>query len=336
MQSRRRQILTNIALALASAFCAGAALAQEASLPPGIVAAQGGAQVTLQDIDAFAAKIPPENRAGFFDSPKRIQSTIMGLLLNKQLAAQARAEKLDQDALVQRRIELATDDTLADAQIAHHKASLKLPDFAELAHEYYLAHKDEFVAPGEVDVEHVLVSNKDRSDDEAKSRIGEVEAAARAHPQQFDKLVEKYSDDPSKNENHGLIKGANSANMAAPFAKAAEALKKPGDISPIVKTQFGYHVLKLVAHSPDKQKSFDEIRTGLVDKLRNDWIDQRMAQYTGDLRGKPLQASPDLVASLRTRFLPPGTVTPHEVQEAAEKLEAQKQAAEKKAEEAKH
>ena len=98
-----------------------------------------------------------------------------------------------------------------------------------------------------------------------------------------------------------------------PFA-ALSALKKPGDISPIVKTVFGYHVLKLVAHNPDKQKSFDEIRAGLVEKLRNDWITQRMAQYTGDLRGKPLQASPDLVASLRTRYLPPGTVTPQAAQ----------------------
>jgi peptidyl-prolyl cis-trans isomerase C len=306
---------------------AGAAMAQNTTLPPGVVAEQNGAQVTLQDIDAFAAKIPEQNRAGFFDSPKRIESTIMSLLLKKQLATQARAEKLDQDAGIQREIQLATEDTLASAQLEHHKAALKLPDFDELAREYYLAHKDEFIALGDVQVKHVLVSTKDRGDDEAKSRIGEVEASARAHPDQFDALVEKYSDDPSKADNHGLIDDAASSKMAGPFAKAAAALKKPGDVSPVVKTVFGYHVLKLVSHKPDKQKTFDEIRAGLVEKLRKDWVDQRMAQYTGDLRGKPLQASPDLVASLRTRFLPVGMQTPEMAQKAASEA-ADKQAAE--------
>lgn len=327
MQIRSRIIWVSSAIAAACLISAGAALAQNATLPPGVVAAQNGVQVTLQDIDAYAARMPEKDRGGFFDSPKRIQGTIMSLLLKKQLAAQARAEKLDQNAQVQRRIEQATDDALASVQIEHYRDSLKLPDFAELAHEYYLSHKSEFVTPGEVDVEHVLVSNKDRSDDEAKARIGEVEASARAHPAQFDKLVEKYSDDPSKKDNHGLIENANSGNMAAPFAKAAEALRKPGDISPIVKTEFGYHVLKLVAHKPDKQKSFDEIRAGLVGKLRNDWIDQRMAQYTGDLRGKPLDANPDLVASLRTRFLPADTMTPEQAEKAAAAEAATRKAA---------
>jgi peptidyl-prolyl cis-trans isomerase C len=328
MNSTSRHVWTGTACALAGWLLAGAsAVAQNATLAPGVVAEQGGAQVTLQDIDAFAARIPEKERAGFFDSPKRIEGTIMGLLLKKQLATQARAEKLDQDAGIQREIQLATEDTLASAQIEHYKAGLKLPDFDQLAREYYLSHKNEFVAAGVVQVKHVLVSNKDRSDDEAKARIGEVEAAARAHPDQFDALVEKYSDDPSKKDNHGLIDDAGPGKVVAPFARAAEALKNPGDVSPIVKTKFGYHVLKLVAHQPDRQKSFDEIRGPLVQKLRSDWVDQRMAQYTGDLRGKPLNASPDLVASLRTRFLPAGTLTPEMAQKAADEA-AQKKAAE--------
>lgn len=304
----------------------GAAVAQDNSLPPGVVAEQNGVQVTLQDIDAFAARIPEKDRGGFFDSPKRIESTILGLLLKKQLTAQARAEKLDADPAVQRRVDLSTEEVLAAVQLEHYKDTLKQPDFSELAREYYLAHKDEFVETGEVDVKHVLVSTKDRGEDEAKARIGKVEAAARANPDTFDKLVDEYSDDPSKADNHGLIEHAESGNMAPPFATAAVALTKVGQVSPIVKTEFGYHVLKLVRHKPDRQKSFDEIKTALIEKLRGDWVDQQMAQYTGDLRGKPLQASPDLVASLRTRFLAPGTVTPEMAQRAAEEAAAKNKA----------
>ena len=189
---------------------ASAAFAQGsgASLPPGIVARQGGVEVSLQDIDAYAQKIPEKDRAGFFDSPKRIEGVIMNLLLQRQLAAEARAAKLDQDPAVQLQIQQATDDTLARVDTDRFRKGLKQPDFDALAHEYYLSHKDEFTVPGVVDVKHVLVSDKDRSADEAKARIGEVEAAAKAHPDQFDALIEKYSDDPSKKDNHGLIEDA--------------------------------------------------------------------------------------------------------------------------------
>ena len=84
MNSTSRHVLAGMTFALAGGLLLGAsAMAQNATLAPGVVAEQNGAQVTLQDIDAYAAKIPEKDRAGFFDSPKRIESTIMGLLLKK-------------------------------------------------------------------------------------------------------------------------------------------------------------------------------------------------------------------------------------------------------------
>ncbi|MDR3389257.1 MAG: peptidylprolyl isomerase [Rudaea sp.] len=304
--------LIRVLCANALIFSAALAVAQESDLPPGVIARQGDAVVSLQDIDAYAQKIPETDRVGFFDNPKRIESVIMNLLLQKQLAAEARRDKLDLDPAVQQQIQQSTDDTLARVAMDHYRKTLKLPDFDELAHEYYLTHKDEFVVHGAVDVKHVLVSIKERSEAEAKARVGEVEATARAHPEQFDALVEKYSDDPSKTDNHGLIEDAASGNMAPPFAQAADALKKPGDISPITKTEYGFHVLKLVARKPDTQRSFDEIHTALVEKLRSDYIVKQSDNHNSQLRGKPLDANPDLVASVRTRFLPAGGKLPSE------------------------
>ncbi len=322
----RAQVLA--AVFLASTASAALAQGNTNDLPPGVVASQGGVQVSLQDIDAYAAKIPEKDRGGFFDSPKRIENVIMGLLLKKQLAAEARAAKLDAEPDVQAQIRQATDDTLARVDLEHFRKNLKLPDFGELAHEYYLSHPDEYIVRGEIDVKHVLVSTKDRSKAEAQSRIDEVEATAKAHPDQFDALLEKYSDDPSKKDNHGLIENATSGKMVERFAKAAEALKKPGDISPVVESSFGYHVLKLISRKPDTKRSFEDVRPALVEKLRNDWIDQQVAEHTGAMRGNKLDASPDLVASLRTRFLPPGAVTPEQAQRAADEAAAKKKAAE--------
>ena len=313
------------------ALCVFASLAMTAhaqqALPDDVIAQQGGAMVTMQDIDAYAQRIPENDRPGFFDSPKRIESVIMSLLLQKQLAGEARAAKLDQDPGVQAQIRLATDDTLARAANEQYRKGLKFPDFAQLANEYYLSHKAEFAVRGAVDVKHVLVSSKERDDAAAKARINEVEAAARAHPEQFDALVEKYSDDPSKADNHGLIADAASGKTVGQFSDAAKALKKPGEISPVVKTEFGYHVLKLIERKPDTQRTFAEVKDGLMEKLRNDFIEREGKDHTNKLRGNKLDANPDLVASIRTRFLPAGAKLPSEIAE-----EANEEARRKKAE----
>lgn len=322
----RKQALAIAASLLALAASGAAAQDNGSNLPPGMIARQGNAQVSLQDIDAYAQKIPEKDRAGFFDSPKRIQGVIMNLLLQRQLAAEARTARLDADPLVTLEIQQATEEALARADLEHFRQGLKLPDFTNLAQEYYASHKDEFVTHGVVNVKHVLVSTKDRSEAEAKARIGEVEAAAKAHPDQFDALVEKYSDDPSKDKNHGLIEDGASSKMAPPFAQAAAALKKPGEISPITKTQFGFHVLKLVERKPDTQKTFAEVRTDLIEKLRKDYVEKQSADHVAQLRSISLDANPDLIASLRTRFLPPGAVLPEDADKAAAEAAAKKRA----------
>lgn len=322
----------------AGALCTGAAAFAQALPEQDVVASQGGATVTLKDIDAYAQKIPEADRAGFFDNPKRIETVIMTLLLTKQLAAEARTQKIDQDPSVQLQMAQSADDALARADMDHFRKGLTLPSFDNLAKEYYVAHKSEFVQPGEIDVKHVLVSNKERGDDAAKARIGEVEAAAKTHPEQFDELVEKYSDDPSKSDNHGLMVDAGSEKYVPPFVEAAKALKKPGEISPVVKTQYGYHVLKLVERKADVQHTFAESREALIQKLRNEHIERLVTDHMAEKRNQPLDANADLVASIRTRFLPAGQKLPSEAAAEANAAAMQKavEAEQKKQADGKH
>lgn len=301
------------AIACATILIVQSVLADESKpLKPNVVAVQEGVEVTLQDVDAEAANIPEKDRPGFFDSPKRIESTVMGILQKKEMAAQARAQHLDRDPAVKAQIDAAITATLAKAQIDHYRDSLKLPDFDALSTEYYLGHKDEFVEKGKVEVQHVLVGTKDtgRGDADAKALINKIEADAKSHPDRFDDLVEKYSDDPSKSKNSGHINNATSSKLAPPFANAAEHLQTPDEISPIVKTEFGYHVLKLIKRTPDRQLDFEQVHDRIVARLRANYIEQQMTQYTNEFRGKPLQANPDVVASLRTRYAPKGYVSP--------------------------
>ncbi|MGA9342970.1 MAG: peptidylprolyl isomerase, partial [Rhodanobacteraceae bacterium] len=275
-----------------------------------VVVSQGGVSLTLGDVDAYAANIPEDKRAGFFNNPERIQTMLTGLLVQKQLAVEARKLDLEKDPAVARQIQLATDEVLARDRMVRFRKDIKLPDFDELAREEYLGHKDKYVEHGRIDVKHVLVSTKKHSDDEARTLAQSIEAKAREHPDQFDGLVEEYSEDPGKSDNHGLMTDVGSGRYDPAFAAAAAALKKPGDISQIVKTPYGFHVLKLISRAPDRQETFAEVKDQIIAKLRSDYVDKSVRNHSAELRSRKLDANPDLVASLRTRYAEKPQATP--------------------------
>lgn len=299
---------TFLAFMLAAVFASSAAIA-DAPVGSTVVASQGGVSVTLEDLDAFAAGIPDDKRAGFFDSPTRTENILSQLLVQKQLAQEARAEGMDKDPLVQRRMELASDEALSKARMQKLRADLVIPDFTQLAKEQFIGHKADYLIKGHVDVKHVLIALKTRSEDEAKKLAETVRAEAAAHPDQFDALVEKYSEDPSKDQNHGLMVDAGNDKYVREFSSAAAALTKKGEISPIVKTDFGYHVLMLVERTQDKKPAFDDVKEQIVAKLRSEYIDKQVKGHGDELRNRPLDANAELIASLRARYGTVGAAT---------------------------
>ena len=302
-----RQLVCGLLLVAASTFYVAVATSTGAD-GLAVVASQGGAKVTLADLDAFAAHIPNRDRAHFFDNPQRIQTLISNMLIQKQLAAQAREAGLDSDPDVIKAVDSAKEAALSQAGMVRFKATLKIPDFSELAEEKYVAHKDDYAVPAVVSVKHVLISTKARSETEAKTLAAQVETQARKDPSQFDALVAKYSDDPNKSSDQGLIAHFGGDRYEARFTAAAMALGKPGDISPVVKTSFGFHVLKLIAKTPAQPKTFDEVRDQIEASLREKYVEKSMKEHVDILRNKLIDADPDLVASLRTRYASPSTL----------------------------
>lgn len=267
-----------------------------------VVAKQGSAVVTLSDIDAFAKKINEKQRAGFFDNPQRLETLISNLLVQRQLAAEAEKAGLDKDPSVEAQVKLATEEVLSKNLMERLRSDVKLPNFDQLAREEYLGHKEKYVKRGTLDVKHILISTDKHTDAQAKELADQVRNEALAHPDQFDTLVEKYSEDHSKAQNHGLMADARSNHYVTPFSSAASALKVPGEISPVIKTQFGYHILKLVARTSDEPQSFEKVRASIVGQLRSSYLEKAVSDHVDQLRNQHIDANPDVVASLRDRY----------------------------------
>ena len=275
-----------------------------------VVASQGGSQLTLADIDAYVQRIPETDRAGFMNSPKRIEMTIINLLAQKQLAAEAEKGNLDKDPMVQRQLELARAETLARVRSQQFARDLKTPDFTNQAREQFLAHKADYVLHGNIEVQHVLISTTDHEKEDAHKIALDVEKQAKANPADFDKLVEKYSEDKSKADNKGVMKDAGSKNYVERFSQAARELKKPNDISPVILTQFGYHVLKLIKREPDVTPTYEQVADEIKAKLATDWHEAQVRGRTDEIRSRAMDANPDAVASLRERYMTAGAKLP--------------------------
>lgn len=267
-----------------------------------VVATQGEASVTLADIDAFSARMPEKDRAPFFNSPQRIEALITNLLQQKQLAAEARKDGLDRDPGIKAQIDLATDDVLGKARMEQVRKDVKIPNLEQMAKEDYIAHKEKYRTAATLDVMHVLIGTKTRSEEEAKQLAEQVDKEAKADPAHFDSLVEKYSDDPSKVANNGLMTGVENGGYAPEFVAASKGLAAVGDVSAPVKTRFGYHVIKLVKRAPAHQRSFDEVKDEILARLRREYVEKYVKNYADGIRNRPMDANADVVASLRARF----------------------------------
>jgi peptidyl-prolyl cis-trans isomerase D len=114
---------------------------------------------------------------------------------------------------------------------------------------------------------HILVeSGKD--DAAALAKAGKLADEARAGAD-FAVLATKNSDDPGSKGQGGDLGWATRESFVGPFADALFAMQ-PGEIKGPVKTQFGYHVIKLEGIEPGAQRSFEDVRAELESDYRRD------------------------------------------------------------------
>jgi len=111
----------------------------------------------------------------------------------------------------------------------------------------------------------------------AKAKAEEVLAQAKKSPDSFAELAKKYSQDPGSAVKGGDLDYFTRGAMTKPFEDAAFALK-PGEISGIVESEFGFHIIKLTDVKSPKQKTFEEMRPELEAELKKQQAQKKFAE----------------------------------------------------------
>jgi peptidyl-prolyl cis-trans isomerase D len=143
----------------------------------------------------------------------------------------------------------------------------------------YEKSKDSYVEPEKRRGRHVLIQVGEGKDDAAARRKADEVLAKANGGEDFAELAKKNSDDTGSAQNGGDLGWAERGYFVPEFADALFGMK-PGEIRGPVKTQFGYHVIKLEEVQTGKVRTFEEVRGELESQLRRD----RAANSFGDLQ----------------------------------------------------
>jgi peptidyl-prolyl cis-trans isomerase C len=279
-----------------------AAKPDELGLSQEVFATQGEVILTEAELDAAISRIPVEFRLQYIRSGDRMDQLVSNLLRNKVIAAAAEDEKFEQSPVVQGRMALAAEKELAEAWIQRKLETVPKGDYETLAHEYYLANPERYMAPATLDVSHILISSEKRSADEALQLVTELRKQALEDPSRFDPLVMEFSEDPSKNANAGRFPSMTEGQMVKEFEAAAFALDTPGEISEPVKTSYGYHLIRLNAKRPEEARPFEEVKPVIVENVRKRYLEEYRVRYIKSLLTEPVEVKEDAVESMVRRY----------------------------------
>lgn len=125
--------------------------------------------------------------------------------------------------------------------------------------------------PGEARVSHLLIrvdTSLADSEVNARRKITEIHQELNRQPDQWKELVQNFSEDPGTRSNSGLLPWFGVGAIVPEFENSAFSLRKKGDISPPVRTDFGYHLIRLEETKPIAP--FDELAPTLKSRVLRD------------------------------------------------------------------
>ena len=133
--------------------------------------------------------------------------------------------------------------------------------------DYYDQHLDQYRTAERRQVAHILIADKDAAaaQKHAETLLTELKAGA-----DFAKLASANSTDTLSARKGGVLDWFEKGVMDPEFDKAAFALAKTGELSPVVKSQFGYHIIKLLGIQPEAVKPFEQVKQDVEGKLREE------------------------------------------------------------------
>ena len=205
-----------------------------------------------------------------FPSPEAFQQQMTKVGISREQMVKDIEQQLKVTALVKEAL-VAVETTVTDEEVS----------------QFYQGNPDSFQSPEQVRAQHILlkVNANDAPEIKSQKRLelaglgGKIQNGA-----DFSKIAGEHSECPSK-EQGGDLGFFERGSMVKPFEEAAFTLKV-GEVSDIVETQFGYHLIKITDRKEARTVPLEEAREAIENYLKNTKEQEAVSSYIGTLREK--------------------------------------------------
>jgi peptidyl-prolyl cis-trans isomerase D len=199
------------------------------------------------------------------------------------------------------RSQVTTSDQDVAAYFDAHKADFKIPEKRKIKYllidvdalrakvvvpesdvrRAYDDNIDQYSTPEQIRASHILLKTEGKDDAAVKAKAEDVLKQAKAGAD-FGELAKKYSEDESNAKNGGDLDYFGHGKMVPEFDAVAFTLQ-PGQISDVVKSPFGYHIIKLTDKKPGTTRPFAELRQQLTDQIAYERAQTQAAELSATL-----------------------------------------------------
>ena len=231
------------------------------------------------DLDRILASQPPGVQKHFQDDPQQRAGLVREILLKKAVVAKARKEGFDRRPEIKEQLSYVFDNFISQEYLVKVvTAGVTVPE--EDLKKYYQEHEKDFQQPEQIKVRHILIAslNEAKPEEREKARTRAEAILQRLKKgEDFAKLAGEVSDDQNSAPKGGELAPITLGKTnSEEFEQAAFALKT-GEISGIVATSYGFHIIKMDERQEKRTASFREVRNSIYTKLKAE-LEQKKAQ----------------------------------------------------------
>jgi peptidyl-prolyl cis-trans isomerase C len=240
------------------------AQAAQPALKDPVVATVNGQPIRLSELEVAQQSLPQQYR----NMPlQAVFPALLDRIIDSKLVVQeGKKSKVTEDPAFKKRMAFVEDQVLQDFWIQREIARQVTADKLQKRYEERLK---QVPTEEEVHARHILVS----TEDEAKALIAEIKKGAA-----FDKLAKEKSTDKASGAEGGDLGWFKKSDMVKEFADAAFNLKKGELTEAPVKTQFGYHVIKVEDRRKAPPPAFEEMADQLKEEMAREAVTAQLDQ----------------------------------------------------------
>ena len=214
--------------------------------PERILLQRGDVVITEYDLMQYAKeRIPESHRVMTLATHPHMRQLLENLYLIRWYANEARANTEVDEAFLRWQASFYSDRKLMDDYINDRIENMVAGvDWEQTIEEAYIAQEDRLVGDERVRAAHILIGMDERSEEEAHA-LAQSLLERLQQGEDFAELAAEYSKDPSGEANGGKLGTFGRGQMVPEFERAVFAMREPGQLSDLVRTQFGYHIIKV-------------------------------------------------------------------------------------------